>query len=98
MNKLTFLFIGVVIGMTFYACGMSKRKPDFDKFPHRSPEYSVWMKCVDDYENVCKYECLKYNKKNECKERRTVKMPIQEALDKSYVVISKVYFLKLIAP
>ena len=91
-------FLGVFVSMTFLACSMGSKAPDFDKFPTRSAEFSVWQKCTNDYTHVCKNVCTKYTRKNVCKEghSKIEKLEVKKALDSNYVIISKAYFLKLL--
>ena len=94
-----FFLAGLFCGLVFIACGGSKIRRDYDDFPIRLKEYSLWMKCTDgDYSSACKYECTKYDRKNECKKdhERIIKMNINKALDDGYLLISRQFLLKLL--
>lgn len=99
MKGLTLIIIGAIVGTVFYACSGGGRRPDYDDFPIRSKEFSVWTKCIDgDKENACKYVCTKYTRKNKCKKdhEKVDRINIEKALDNNFVLVSKGYFIQLI--
>lgn len=92
-------FVGLFLGITIIACESGGRRIDFDEFPNRNPANSVYMKCKDgDLENVCKYVCKEYKRDNTCKDdkRKVVKLDLDTALERGYVVMSKHLFIKLL--
>lgn len=100
MKELLLILLGAAIFTGVYSCAAGGKRPNFDDFPVRSKEFSVWMRCRDGgHEHVCKYECGGYNRANECKEgqEKEVRMYVKEALDSDYIVISKALFLQLIS-
>ena len=91
--------IGAILGTVIFACGSGKVYRDFNDFPRRSEDNSIFMKCADgDFGNACKYECLSYDKKNKCKKnkKRVVKININKALDDGYFLVSKPFLLNLL--
>lgn len=99
MKNFILLLIGAIIGNIIVACSMGGKRPNYNEFPSRSKDNTVWMKCIDgDKNNVCKYSCSKYSKKNECKKnhQHVDKMLITESLDKGFVIISRSFFLQLL--
>lgn len=101
MKNILMVFIGISIGSTFFACAMGGKshKPDYDDFPVRSDDNSIWTRCVDnDTERACKYVCQKYDSKNKCKkdQTKTYKINIDKALQNGFVLVSKPFIVRLL--
>lgn len=93
------LIVGLFIGITIVACGAMGKRLNYDEFARRTARNSVWMKCLDgDKQNVCKYICLEYTKKNKCKKKKedVDRLDIQKALADGHVMMSPPVFLQLL--
>ena len=90
--------IGVFVSVSFLACSMGSKKPDFDSFPIRAADQSIWQKCADSYDFVCKNICTEYTRKNECKKdaEKIERMEIKKALDAGYVMTARPFLLGLL--
>jgi len=92
-------FLGLSLALSITACSMGSKSVKYKDFPIRASEYSAFMQCLDgDLKNACKYECIEYNRKNECKEGRekVARINIENSLAGGWMLISKTFFLKLI--
>ena len=99
MSKIIYMIVGSLIETVLYSCAMGSKSPDFDDFPLRSNEYSVFNKCKDgDIVNACKYECTKYKRDNTCKDghETTKRINIVNSIKNGYVLIDKSFFINLI--
>ena len=99
MRAIGLILLGGALFTAIYSCGSGGKRPDYDDFPTRSKEFSVWTKCTDgSYDKVCKLVCEDYTRKNRCKDgkMREVSLDIKEAIDDGYVIMSKAMFIKLL--
>lgn len=93
-----YIILGSIIGTVIYSCAGGAKRPNYNNFPIRSKDNTVWNRCIDnDTANLCKYECMKY-KRNKCVEgyERTVKLSISSAVESGYVMISRSYYMYLL--
>lgn len=96
-NRFFYIILGATLFNVIIACSMGSKRPNYNDFPVRAKSMSAFMKCLDnDTENVCKYICKKYSKKNKCKEPGVVKTNLKNLINDGYVVLSKELFMNLI--
>lgn len=84
----------VLVGVV--ACAGGSKRPTFKDFPKRGKEFTFWSECSDSFAHVCKPECHRWGKKNECKERFEAKMNIKEALSEGFIMIHKTQYFQLL--
>jgi len=96
--------LGMMTAIAIGACGWGSPSPDYNKFPDRSNDNSIWAKCPDNYEQLCQWVCVKgdkkkaYDRKNKCKggHKKIVRIDMKKSLDAEYQCISKSFLMKLL--
>lgn len=102
-----FIF-GALLMNILLACAGGSKRPDFDQFPKRSDDQSIWQKCTVEqhkkvinkcpniYDCVCRVVCEKYTRKNVCKKgaEKILSREVKVALDAGDVIISKALLLE----
>lgn len=77
---------------------MGQKLPRYSEAPVRADDETFWYQCPGEKKgtHICREVCDEFNKKNECEKSHWEVRNPYELLEKSYVMMSKSYYYRLI--